>query len=208
MDGHIAERENSVRPRSNNRRAAILDAAAYQFRRHGFSATTMREVAAGANMLAGSMYYHFPSKEALLVAVHEEGVRRIASNVDEALAKATTDDPWTRLEVGLCAHLESLLDSGNYAQVVIRDLPADNEDLRSRLILLRDNYEQRFRDLTTALPHKSTEQARWVRLLLMGAANWSRTWYRADSAPPSKIANEFVTLIKGGSTGGDNDSVD
>lgn len=208
MDGHITAPEKSVRVRSNNRRAAILDAAAYRFRRQGFSATTMREVASDADMLAGSMYYHFPSKEALLLAVHEEGVRRIAFNVDEALAKASDNDPWARLEAGLAAHLESLLDSGDYAQVVIRDLPADNEKLRTKLIALRDNYEQRFRDLTVALPFDDPGQARWVRLLLMGAANWSRTWYRPDSASPTEIAHQFVALIKHGPTGGNDDSID
>ncbi len=206
MDGHGSAPEKGVRVRSNNRRAAILDAAAYRFRRQGFSATTMREVASDADMLAGSMYYHFPSKEALLLAVHEEGVRRIALNVDEALVKASIDDPWARLEAGLAAHLESLLDSGDYAQVVIRDLPADNENLRIKLIALRDNYEQRFRDLTDALAFDDPDQARWVRLLLMGAANWSRTWYRPDSAPPSEIAHQFVALIRRQPTGGNNDS--
>jgi len=208
MDGHAAAPEKGVRVRSNNRRVAILDAAAYRFRRQGFSATTMREVASDADMLAGSMYYHFPSKEALLLAVHEEGVRRIALNVDEALAKPSNDDPWSRLEAGLAAHLESLLDSGDYAQVVIRDLPADNDELRAKLIALRDDYEQRFRDLTDALPFDDPGQARWVRLLLMGAANWSRTWYRSDSAPPSVIAHQFVALIKRGPLGGNNDSVE
>lgn len=202
----MAERENGVRTRSNNRRVAILDAAAYRFRCQGFSATTMREVASDADMLAGSMYYHFSSKEALLLAVHEEGVRRIAMNVDEALANAVDKDPWTRLEVGLSAHLESLLDSGDYAHVVISDLPVDNEGLRSKLIAHRDFYEQRFRDLTTALPLNDPTQARWVRLLLMVVANWSRTWHRADSVPPSKIAHEFIALIKGEPTGQHNDS--
>lgn len=206
MNGHGSAPEKGVRVRSNNRRAAILDAAAYRFRRQGFSATTMREVASDADMLAGSMYYHFPSKEALLLAVHEEGVRRIALNVDGALSKASADDPWARLEAGLAAHLESLLGSGDYAQVVIRDLPADNENLRSKLIALRDDYEQRFRNLTDALAFGDPTQASWVRLLLMGAANWSRTWYRPDSATPSEIAHQFVALIRCEPTGGNNDS--
>ena len=205
MDGHVVTPESGTRTRSNNRRGAILDAAAYRFRRQGFAATTMREVATDAGMVAGSMYYHFPSKEALLLAVHEEGVRRIALNVDQALAGTRDADPWTRLETGLAAHLESLLDSGDYAQVVIRDLPAENEELRAKLIALRDSYEQRFRDVTDALPFDDPDEARWVRLLLLGAANWSRTWYRSDGAPPSEIAHRFVALIRRESIGGDHD---
>ena len=61
MDGHPAEGNEGIRPRGNNRRAAVLDAAAYRFRRQGYAATTMRDIAADAGMLAGSLYYHFPS---------------------------------------------------------------------------------------------------------------------------------------------------
>ena len=197
MDGLVTSAGAGSKTRSNNRRAAILDAAAYRFRRQGYSATTMREVASDADMLAGSMYYHFSSKDALLLAVHQEGVRRIAANVDQALAVSEEVDPWVRLEIALSAHLESLLDRGDYAQVVIRDLPADNDELRSKLIALRDSYEQRFRQLTNALPFDDPEKSGWVRLMLMGAANWSRTWYRPDGASPSEIAHQFVALIKG-----------
>lgn len=206
MDGHVTAQESATKSRSNNRRAAILDAAAYRFRRQGYAATTMREVAADAGMLAGSMYYHFPSKSALLLAVHEEGVRRIARSVDQATSSIDAHDPWTRLEAGLTAHLESLLDSGDYAQVVIRDLPADDEELRTQLIALRDDYEQRFRDLTEALPLPTPDDAGWVRLLLLGASNWSRTWYHADGVPPRDIAHKFVALIRDRSNGGTHDN--
>ena len=73
MDMLVSEPHSGTKTRSNNRRAAILDAAAYRFRRQGYAATTMREVASDADMLAGSMYYHFSSKDALLLAVHQEG---------------------------------------------------------------------------------------------------------------------------------------
>lgn len=197
MDALLTEPHSGPKTRSNNRRSAILDAAAYRFRRQGYSATTMREVASDADMLAGSMYYHFSSKDALLLAVHEEGVRRIAANVDQALAASKIADPWVRLEIALAAHLQSLLDRGDYAQVVIRDLPADNDELRTKLIALRDAYEQRFRLLTNALPFDDSEKSRWVRLMIMGAANWSRTWYQPEGATPSEIAHQFVNLIKG-----------
>jgi AcrR family transcriptional regulator len=191
--------ENSaeaVRPRGNNRRERVLDAAAYRFRRQGYAATTMRDIGGDAGMLAGSLYYHFKSKNALLLAVHEEGVRRIAGAVDAAVADADPSDPWQRLEYALAAHLQSLLDGGDYAQVVIRDLPADEPELRTELIRLRDEYEQRFRHLVEALPLANEKDAGWIRLLLLGAANWSNTWYRPDGATPAEIAGHFVRLIR------------
>ena len=195
MDGQRPLDTDAPRPRINNRRTRVLDAAAYRFRRQGFSATTMRDIAADAGMLAGSLYYHFTSKTALLIAVHEEGVRRIADAVDAAVAAADPADPWQRLEQALAAHLESLLGGGDYAQVVIRDLPADQPDLRATLIRLRDDYEARFRDLVDPLPLGNAVDAGWMRLMLLGAANWSKTWYRPDGAKPAEIAGHFVRII-------------
>jgi AcrR family transcriptional regulator len=193
MDGQAAPLH---KPRSNNRRQAILDAAAYRFRRQGYAATTMRDIATDAGMLAGSMYYHFAAKSALLLAVHQEGVRRIADAVDAALAvKSLSADPWVRLEAALAAHLESLLDGGDYAQVVIRDLPADEPDLKQQLIQLRDDYEDRFRTLTDALPVPAADKT-GLRLVLLGAANWSKTWFRTDGMAPAQIAAKFVRLVR------------
>ncbi|MBO6520156.1 MAG: TetR family transcriptional regulator [Rhodospirillales bacterium] len=202
MDGQATVDNETSKPRVNNRRHGVLDAAAYRFRRQGFAATTMRDIAADAGMLAGSLYYHFKSKTALLIAVHEEGVRRIADAVDAAVAAADPADPWQRLENALAAHLASLLDGGDYAQVVIRDLPADKPELRATLIELRDDYEQRFRVLVDALPLSRPADAGWVRLMLLGAANWSKTWYRPDGAGPAEIAANFVRIIKHGETSG------
>jgi AcrR family transcriptional regulator len=56
--------------------ARLLLAAAQLFRRQGFAATTTRDIAAAADMQSGSPFYHFKSKDALLYAVMEEGMRR------------------------------------------------------------------------------------------------------------------------------------
>lgn len=74
-------------PRQDNRRAQLLDAAAHLFSERGFHATSMRDIAKAVGMLSGSIYYHFESKEEMLLAVYEEGKRRIADEVDAAVAK-------------------------------------------------------------------------------------------------------------------------
>jgi len=180
--------------RRDNRRQRLLDAAARQFREHGFAAASMREIGAAAEMLAGSAYYHFPSKEELLVAVHEEGIRRITAAVAAALATAA--DPWDRLEAAATAHLTVLLSGGDYAQVVIRDLPREAAGVRARLIQLRDGYEAIFRRLIAALPLSVEADRGLLRLMLLGALNWSPRWYRARGAAPAKIARHFVWALR------------
>lgn len=181
--------------RSDNRRQQVLDAAARLFRLHGYHATSMRDIAQAAGMLPGSIYYHFPSKDELLVAIYEEGVRRIAERVDTAVGHER--DPRRRLEAACIAHLETLLDHSDYAQVVIRVLPDDALPVKSRLIVHRDKYELRFKRLVADLGLSPLNQ-RYARLLLIGALNWSQTWYRPGGDSPRTIAKRFLQMLYGG----------
>src|SRR5512134_887425 len=94
-------------PRADNRLPLVLDAAARLFRERGYAVTSMRDIAAAAGMLAGSLYYHFASKDDLLVAVYAEGVKRIGAAVEQALRGG--GEPWERLERVCAAHLTALL---------------------------------------------------------------------------------------------------
>ncbi|WP_246574562.1 ScbR family autoregulator-binding transcription factor [Streptomyces genisteinicus] len=66
-------------------RATILDAAAAAFATDGFPQVTIKDIADGAQMTKGAVYFHFPNKEALAVAVLEEFYRRMEQTVDGAL---------------------------------------------------------------------------------------------------------------------------
>lgn len=180
-------------PRSDNRRTQLLDAAARLLRLHGYHGTSMRDIAAAAGMLSGSIYYHFASKEELLVTVYEEGVRRIAEHVDAALARER--DPRRRLEAACVAHLEMLLDRSDYAQVVIRVFPDDAAPVRERLIALRDAYEHRFKALIAELELPPNVHPRYLRLLLLGALNWTQAWYRPNKDSPRTIARRLLQAL-------------
>jgi AcrR family transcriptional regulator len=145
-------------------------------------------------MLAGSMYYHFPSKNDLIAAVYEAGVAEIGAAVDEALDKAR--GPWPRLEAACAAHLDSLLADSAHAAVMTADLGQLDSRLRRRLVTLRDGYEKRFAELVDALPlPPGTDRSLW-RLQLLGALNWTRTWYRPGAKSPAEIARAMVAALR------------
>ncbi|WP_033039706.1 TetR/AcrR family transcriptional regulator [Streptomyces monomycini] len=56
----------AVTPPSPARRRELLATAAEVFAAHGYDATTVRRIADEAGLLAGSLYYHFDSKESML----------------------------------------------------------------------------------------------------------------------------------------------
>lgn len=187
-------------PRQDNRRRQLLDAAARRFARQGFRATTIRDVAGDAGMLPGSLYYHFASKNDLLLAVYEEGVQRIAAKVDGAVAEVS--GPWARLEAASTAHLDTVLDRSDYAQVIVRVLPQDAEEVSDRLAALRDQYEARFERLVDELKLPSRADRRSLRLFLLGALNWAQVWYRPGAEAPADIARRFTGYLRRALDGG------
>jgi TetR/AcrR family transcriptional regulator, cholesterol catabolism regulator len=181
--------------RASSRLPRLLDEAARAFAQRGFAAASVREIVEPVGMLPGSLYCHFATKEALLAAVYKEGVERIGAAVDAAVAPLA--DPWQRLEAACVAHLTSLLDQTDYSQVVIRVRPSDAPAAAAELTALRDSYEKRFVRLVAALPLTRPTDRTMLRLLLVGALNWSQTWYRAGGgATPERIARRFVGVLK------------
>ncbi len=182
-------------PRRHNRLPQLLDEAANAFARRGYAGASLREIVQPIGMLPGSIYYHFPTKDDLLVAVYREGVNRISEKVDAAIQRR--HEPWARLEAACIAHLTALLDSTDYSQVVIRVRPGDAPPVAAQLVALRNSYESRFESLVAELPLPKSVAKRDVRLLLMGALNWTQTWF-SETGPltPADIARRFIRLLK------------
>jgi AcrR family transcriptional regulator len=181
-------------PRSDNRLPQILDAAARLFRAQGFQGTSVRDIVRAVGMLPGSLYYHFATKEDLLAEVYAEGVRRISARVRAACEPLA--DPWARLETACVAHLEAILEDDDYAQVVIRVRPGDAPAAQPRLTALRDEYEALFTRLVASLRLPRGTDRRTLRLMLLGALNWSQTWYQPGRDSPKTIARRFVALLQ------------
>ena len=181
--------------RASSRLPRLLDEAAHAFAQRGYAAASVRDIVGPVGMLPGSLYCHFATKEALLIAVYRVGVERIDEAVERAIA--TLSDPWQRLEAACVAHLTTLLDQTDYSQVVIRVRPSDAPAAEAELVQLRDSYEKRFARLVAALPLARPTDRGTLRLMLMGALNWSQTWYREDGGlVPARIARRFVALLK------------
>ena len=181
-------------PRIDNRKSDVMDTAARLFRNRGFHATSTRDIAKATGMLPGSIYYHFVSKEELLVEVYAEGTRRIAEAVDGAVAGET--DPWRRLEAAVVTHLETMLGGSDYAQVVNRVLPQDVGEAGPRLAGLRAGYEGRFRQLLTEIDLPEEVDRGYLRLFLLGGVNWAQFWFKPGGDSPAAIARHFIDFLR------------
>jgi AcrR family transcriptional regulator len=75
------------------RREEILAAAKRVFAARGFHATTMADVAKAARLSYGSIYWYFPSKEALFHALMEAEEAALRARIAAALAEGLPSSP-------------------------------------------------------------------------------------------------------------------
>jgi AcrR family transcriptional regulator len=180
--------------RAKNKRQEILEAAARQFSASGFHGANMRDVAADAGVLAGSIYYHFDSKEALFVAVHAAAVDMMAQAVRRGIAGI--GDPWQKLEEAAAAHCEALNGDSAFVGVIAPIFPVTGGDLRAHLTGQRDAYEVLFSDMIAELELPPGVDAKIFRLHLLTALNGTKFWYRPGGQSPSEIGRQCVRMLR------------
>jgi len=104
-------------------RRRLLDAAAAEVARHGRAGASLSAIATATGLKPGSIYFHFGSREQLIDAMLEEGVRESLARLDLAMAEVTRGarpgDPRPRLRAAIRAHLDALHDLRDYATVVL-----------------------------------------------------------------------------------------
>ncbi len=184
----------AVLQRSNNRNDALLDAAAAQFAAQGFRETTMRDIAKSVGMLPGSIYYHFGSKDDLLLSVYEAGVERMVAEFNAALAGAA--EPWERLTAAIAAHISAITRKSPYMQVINRVLPEHVPKHADSLRRLRERYEACFSELIAELPIAASIDRSLLRLMILGAANHAQFWFDPESSrSPEEIGKAFARFL-------------
>ena len=134
-------------------RRRILDAAAKVLARDGIEEATLNDIAAAAELKAGSLYFHFASKEELLTEVLEVGVAESWAHLSEALEGCATGSAAAQLRAAIGAHVEARHELTEYAAVVIG---AAHTHPR----LGDESYQRQYRRYT----------ARWLELIVAAQA--------------------------------------
>jgi TetR/AcrR family transcriptional regulator, cholesterol catabolism regulator len=184
-----------------NRRRELIKGAARLFRRKGFDATSTRDIAAAAGMQSGSPFYHFKSKQALLFAVMEEGMRSAIAQQAQALAAADAPDARAQLRVLVRNHFDVLLGPGSdFIPVMLYESRSITARQRAQLATLQGEYEAPWVPVLKALHREGLLQAdvKLARLLIFGALNWSAQWYdRRKGATLDDLSRAAIALFIG-----------
>lgn len=181
-------------------RRQILDAAAKLLRRNGYASTSLRDIATATGMKAGSLYYHFASKEEIAETVMAEGIDLVRDSVKQALAAGPRDaDPLKNIETAVRAHLHALHESGDYASANIRCFNHVPDEVKQRLRNVRERYNTDWRKLIDqaraagCLDPEIDDEA--LRYGLFGVMNWTLEWLRPGGPLPDDLGAMFFRIL-------------
>lgn len=177
----------------DNRRADLIRVAARLFREKGFDGTTIRDIAHAVGMRSGSPFYHFANKHELLMAVMEEGLRLGLDRTHDALD--TSVPAVERFKQLVRTHYGILHDNGSdFIPVMLYDWRSLPAQYKRRIIELKDRYDAIWQGTLDELHAQGLlrADAKLARLMILGAMNFSATWYR--SRPKSARSTARVDL--------------
>jgi len=184
-------------------RQRILDAAAFVFSRKGFSRTRLSDIAKVANMKAGSLYYHFSSREELTAEVMSLGVnyifRTVTARLDE-LPEGT--DSITRLRTAIETHLLCLIERSDYARAntklsgqVPRHIQVQHDASEAEYGLV---WRKLLREAVADGSLREDVNISAIRMFILGAMSWSVEWFKPENGPAANVARDFSEMVVNG----------
>lgn len=186
----------------DNRRADLVRVAARLFREKGFDGTTVRDIAHAVGMRSGSPFYHFANKHELLMAVMEEGLRLGLARIQQVLGDTTLPaaERFARL---VRTQYGILHDTGSdFIPVMLYDWRSLPAQYKRRIIELKDRYDAIWQRTLDELHAQGLLRAdpKLARLMILGAINFSATWYRAKPRTAARVdldelAAQTVALV-------------
>lgn len=180
-------------------RRLILDRAARLLRSNGYHQTSLREIAEAVGIRKASLYHHFRSKEEIVEAVVNDGVRLVHQAVLHALEVAGEATPRQRLKAAITAHLAALHGHSDYTSASIKVFSFGENPTPESVRSTRRAYDDLWRKLVEELagagaltPGIAPER---LRLFLLGAMNGSVDWYREGRFDIPQLAGELSALV-------------
>lgn len=184
-------------------RAGILNAAAEQFRQRGYGAVSLRTIAEVAGIKAGSIYYHFASKDAIVAEILDAGILAVHTEVRASVEALPADaSAETILRTVLRGHLCTLLEHGDYTSANVRIFGQVPPAVRDANLAVRRDYEKYLDSLLSDLQTKGAIRndvnIGRFRLMLIGALNATLEWFDPLKGGAEALADDYAdTFLHG-----------
>jgi len=181
------------------RRTALVRQAAQEFRKRGYHATSMGDIARALGVSKGALYRYVRSKDEVLYACFKHSERL----AEEALvvARAHPGSAAERLRVFLVRFVGEYLAS-NLAGGAMVEIDALSPPQRQEIVAGRDRVDAGLTEILQEGVRDGSLRADDTKLMIlafMGSINWIPSWFRADGAlGPHAMAERIAAILLDG----------
>ncbi|HDZ52913.1 hypothetical protein LCGC14_0046000 [marine sediment metagenome] len=190
-------------PRNPVGREGVQNVAARLFREQGYGSVSLRKIADAAGIKAGSIYYHFGSKDEIVVAILDVGIQVVHEKMRQAVSALPEDtDAETILRAAIGTHLRALLDVSDYTSANVRIFGQVPQSVRDANLPTRRAYEAEWDALLSRLQErgalKPDVDIRRLRLMLIGALNATLDWFDPDRGSAEALSRTYADVFLNG----------
>src|SRR5438552_6205749 len=124
--------------RSQQRYQRILDAATSVFSTKGYHGTLVDDIAEEADTSKGGVYFHFPNKQAIFLALLDRLAEILKQRVEQAVS--TQDDPVDRAEQALKVVLDTFGSHRRLARLFLVEALGAGPEFNTRMLQIRVDF--------------------------------------------------------------------
>lgn len=118
----------------------ILDAALEVIAKRGYSAAGVQEIVNLSSTSKGSFYFHFPSKEQMVMALLERLSARLVNKVSDSVKNQPT--PLHRVAASIDALMATFARKRNVAQVLLLNIVGNGKATDRKFLPIRERFSR------------------------------------------------------------------
>jgi AcrR family transcriptional regulator len=186
-----------VRPRAENyeeKRQSILDGAAAMFAERGFDGTSIAAIAQYCGVSKALLYHYYQSKEALLFDMLHSHCTLLVETAKGSIEK--NHEPERQLQSLIRSLMALYVSSRDKHVVLLNSLHCLPQDQQKQIKDQEKRVLQVIKDLLAKLrPGLDAPTKTSLAMYLMGAINWTYTWFKAQGAVSAQEFADLATTI-------------
>jgi len=182
--------------KNSPRKEVILEKAAHLFRKNGFNATSMRDLAENVGVEAASLYNHINSKAELLQEICFKIANKFTDHMDEVVASDQT--AIAKIEAILRFHIRQMIHNFEEVYVSDREWKHLTDPYLSNFKGQRRTHRQRIASIIEEGIKKGEIKkidAPTAVLILLHAVSGIESWHRSRQKISGELLEQNMIMI-------------
>ena len=179
-----------------DKKQQIINAAIQSFSRHGYRATTIRQVAKKAGITAGSLYNHIRSKEELLLEIQTKFIDEMINRMKNCRSKASAKE---KIEDTVSIIMETIARNRLAWKILIDEFNHFPAAQQKKIRIKGDEFENlitEFIEEGEQAGEFETPNTKMATFFLLGACHHSSKWINPRGGIPAKeIGRQFAAFF-------------